>query len=64
MAQMVGSLHFPLPYLWLKETTVIMQALSKVHAEAEMQFDLEGVKSKVAESFRQVESEISEQVSC
>ena len=27
-----------------------------------MQFDLESVKSKVAESFRQAETEISEQV--
>lgn len=43
--------------------SVYLQALTKVRAEVEMQFDLESVKSKVAESFKQVEAEISEQVS-
>lgn len=40
-----------------------VQAMSKVRAEAEEKFDLESVKSHVAESFKQVEEEISEQVS-
>lgn len=40
-----------------------IQAVSKVHAEAEKQFDLECVKSRVAESFKKAETEMSEQVS-
>jgi hypothetical protein len=49
-----------LPLYFLK---FYYQALSKAQTEAEMEFDVNSVKSKVAESFKQVEVEISEQVS-
>lgn len=41
----------------------IVQAMSELRAEVEREFDVESIRCKVMESFKQTELEINEQVS-
>ena len=41
----------------------IVQEMRKLHAEAEKEFDMETIRCKLMESFKQTEVEINEQVS-